>query len=329
MSILIPSWNGLHLLKENLPSVIKAARLYRSRTGESTEILVVDDGSHDDTVRDLPDLFPGVQLVCREQNGGFAAACNTGFRKCGNELVGLLNNDVRIHSDYFVYKAQHFLNPNVFAVTAKVYEWDRKVFAAGGHLGRFRRGFWSVQRNYDVAGSAAESWIQQTKLLSVYAVGGFATYRRRHLELLGGFHELLSPFHWEDIDLSYRAWKRGWEIHYEPRSLAYHRIAATTSAFYKEKVVETVTLRNRLLFHWINLHTPGLFAQHLVMLFLITIGRTLLLDRTFCRALLSSLGKIRQVRELRSAERQVARRTDREIRDLLAQFSHMAPIERH
>ena len=126
----------------------------------------------------------------------------------------------------FWLRPPHFEDPEVFAVTAKVFEWDHPIFATGGKLGRFRRGFWSVYFNYDISDSSASNWTEKQQLLSVYAVGGFATYSRQKLESLGGFNQLLSPFHWEDVDLSYRGWKRGWQIRYEPHSIAHHRTSA-------------------------------------------------------------------------------------------------------
>ncbi|MCH8819146.1 MAG: glycosyltransferase [Acidobacteria bacterium] len=327
LSIVIPTSNGLDLLRENLPSVQGAAERYHLETGHLTEIIVVDDGSHDGTREILPAEFPDVSMVTRQRNEGFAKACNTGFEAARFPLVALLNNDVRIEEDYFLYQTLHFTDPDVFAVTAKVFEWDQSIFAAGGRFGHFRRGFWSVYFNYDACTSPAQEWIEERRLLSAYAIGGFSTYSREKLQILGGFNELLSPFHWEDVDLSYRGWKRGWEVRYEPRSVAHHRASATIKAHYKKKFVDSTSFRNRLLFHWINLHSPSYLLRHLLMVLLLTVTRVFVLDLYFYRSLGLALGQLPEVLKLRRLEQEKAKRTDVEISRILNGFYDSAPIE--
>lgn len=327
ISVVIPSWNGLHLLRENLPSVLAAARAYRHETGEATEIIVVDDGSEDETCSALPAEFPEILLIPKPRNEGFAAACNEGFRHCRFPLVALLNNDVRIQEDYLKHHAAHFADPAVFAVTAKVFEWDAPVFAAGGRYGRFRRGFWSVYFNYDVSGIEAAEWIQNRRLLSAYAIGGFSTFDRAKLEQLDGFNEMLSPFHWEDVDLSYRGWKRGWEVHYEPRSIAFHRASATIDAHFEKKSVEAVSFRNRLLFHWMNIHSTWFLLRHLFMLALLFLTRIFVLDFDFYRSFFQALRYLEPVRAIRRRERWETKRSDPGIQRLLKSFYRSAPIQ--
>lgn len=331
LSIVIPTWNGLHLLRENLPSVLRAADYFGQHGQRPWEIIVVDDGGDDDTAQALPREFPQVELVRRPLNRGFSPACNTGFRHCRYPVVALLNNDVRVEEDYFVHLAGHFSEGDpaerLFAVTARVFEWDEPVFATGGKVGRFRRGFWSVYFNYDVDDSPqARRWTAERRLLSFYAVGGFAAYRRDKLEELGGFLEILAPFHWEDIDLSYRAWKRGWEVRYEPRSLARHRTSATIEAHYKRPQVEEASLRNRLLFHWINCHSLSWMAAHLLSLKVKILTRILAGDRGFYRALWGALKRWPEVRRLRRLEKSAARRRDSQVAELLSEFYARAPI---
>lgn len=327
LSIVIPTWNGIHLLRENLPSVVTAAQRFSAQTGSPYEIIVVDDASSDDTRSKVPEEFPGVTLVEREVNGGFSAACNSGFRLCRHPVVALLNNDVRVVEDYFLPLIEHFQDPDVFAVTARVFEYDQPVFATGGKIGRFRKGFWSGYFNYDVAAPQAQSWIADRRLLSFYAVGGFAAYDRSKLQVLGGFCELLSPFHWEDIELSYRAWKRGWEVRFEPRALAFHRTSATIGAHFRRRKVDEVAVRNRILFHWINLHDPAWLAAHAAMLGLLLASRILVGDMAFYRALGGALRRIRPALSLRRIEKSSRRRSDRQVARLLRDFYDRAPLQ--
>lgn len=327
ISVVIPTWNGLSLLRENLPSVDAACRLYCRQTGYDTEIIVVDDAGEDATAAFLTRVFPHIRLVRRTHNGGFARASNSGFQHCRFPLIALLNNDVELDVEYFLHQAPHFGDPQVFAVTARVFEWDQPVFATGGKVGSFRRGFWSVYYNYDVDPAQASHWIDERKLLSIYAVGGFATFHRSKLLELGGFCELLSPFHWEDIDLSYRAWKRGWTIHYEPRSRARHRTSATIARHFRKSRVETASLRNRLLFHWINLHCFRFLMDHVLMLAVFFLTRITVLDTTFYRALFSALTRLSEVSRLRQESKDRTVLSDRDVAQLLRDFYESAPIQ--
>ncbi len=326
ISIVIPSWNGLELLLETLPSVRSAARFYQEKTGSSTEILIVDDGGTDATGKVIPEKFPEIRLLRKRRNEGFAIACNFGFRHCSHPLISLLNNDVRVEESYFFYQSLHFQDSEVFAVTAKVFAWDRPLFTAGGRFGRFRRGSWSMYFNYDVS-TAAGSWIEDRQLLSACAIGGFSAYSRKKLEELEGFNPLLSPFHWEDVDLSYRGWKRGWTIHYEPRSVAHHRISATIDKHFEKKEVKAAALRNRLLFHWINLHSPRYWVQHLLMLLVLLFTRVFFLDYRFYGSFLSSLKEWKRVRCQRKEERSRSKRSDIDVSRLLDSFYRSAPIQ--
>jgi len=325
ISIVIPSWNGLHLLRECLHSVLAAARCYTEQTGAPTELIVADDGSTDQTTAAFPLEFPGARLIAKPRNEGFAQACNAGFSAVRYPLIALLNNDVKIEPDYFRLHAMHFADPRVFAVTAKVYAWDRPLFMTGGRFGKFRRGFWSVYFNYDV-NDRSDTWVEERKLLSAYAIGGFVTYSTEKVRELGGFNPLLSPFHWEDVDLSYRGWKRGWSVHYEPRSIAHHKVSATIDSHFKKRHVDAVSFRNRLLFHWINLHSPSFLARHVLMLAIFFVTRFAVLDWDFYRSLGQALRQLRQALRLRQVEKARSVRSDAEVSKLLRGFYRHAPI---
>lgn len=328
LTIVIPTWNGLHLLKKYLPSVIRAAEAYHRSSGAAYEILVVDDGSTDNTViyfRENP--VEAVRLISRPENKGFAITCNAGFREARYELVGLINNDVELHPEYFIFLAPHFSNPEIFAVTAKVYDPGSTIFNTGGRFASFRRGFWSVYFNYDtVPGKDAEVWTEGNRLLSFYAIGGFATYRKSELLKLGGFLEVLSPFHWEDVDLSYRGWKRGMKVGYEPRSLAWHQASSTINRHFESTMVDSHSFKNRLLFHWINIHSKPMLACHLLSLSTMCILKAFTLDRYFFKALWNALRQLPEVRKLRKQEKLKSRRSDREVISILNDFYKSAPI---
>ena len=85
-------------------------------------------------------------------------------------------------------------------------------------------------------------------------------------------------------------------------------------------------MRNRLLFHWINLHSPLYLTAHLAALLLMICSRILLLDLDFYRALAGALKLRRPALELRRIEKGARRRSDRQLMDQLTRFYRSAPI---
>lgn len=142
--------------------------------------------------------------------------------------------------------------------------------------------------------------------------------RRKFLEL-GGFEPLLSPFYWEDVELSYRAWKRGYSIVYEPRSVVRHLVSSTIGKLNRRKV-RTIEQRNRLVYHWIDLHDRPMLFSHAVWVLLLAVTAPLRLKPEFVSSCVAALKLLPQIRERRREERLKARRTDREV---LSVFSRL------
>jgi GT2 family glycosyltransferase len=95
-----------------------------------------------------------------------------------------------------------------------------------------------------------------------HACGGFSAFDREKFLGMGGFDDLYYPFYWEDVDLCYRAWKRGWWVLYEPKSIAHHKSHATIDKTYHQEYVAMLHVRNKLLFTWKNLTDPELLIEH-------------------------------------------------------------------
>lgn len=77
---------------------------------------------------------------------------------------------------------------------------------------------------------------------------------------LGGFDALYEPFYWEDIDLSYMAWKRGWRVLIDTRSRVRHEHeGGTIATHHKWSEIEATEMRNRFLFIWKNITSARLF----------------------------------------------------------------------
>ena len=99
-------------------------------------------------------------------------------------------------------------------------------------------------------------------LVTIFATGGSSLFDRAKFLALGGLNEMLAPYGWEDVELSLRAWKQGFEIRYEPRSAIWHQFSSTIGARVSRRRVSAAYERNRLLMHWLHLDTRGQAASH-------------------------------------------------------------------
>ncbi len=338
ISIVIPSWNGRALLQRYLPSVLHEARRWSTHTGLPSEVIVSDDGSTDDSVTWLqaqPDFSPSassnLKVIARPVNRGFSPAVNAGVEHARFELLILLNNDLRLLPHALDPVPDWFNDPQLFGVTFRGFDLPPEPGAearpaTAGKLGRFRRGFWETWRNYDPqpAGSAApqdESSASEPPALplrppSFSLVGGFCALRTSRFRALGGFDPLFAPYYWEDIDLSYRARKRGWTTGYERHAMVHHELSSSVkrhaSSFRRASVIQ----RNRLLFHWKNLD-PARLPGHLFWAHLLLLQHFFKLDFSYHAGYLRALARLPQVVQRRRAEKPLWR-----LRDLDLQLGH-------
>jgi GT2 family glycosyltransferase len=313
VSVIIPTWNGRGLLAEFLPSVLAAINEYRDRHGAQVELLIVDDASTDDTRAWLQATYgehPALRVVELSENVGFLRAVNRGFAAARFPTVFLLNNDVRVAPGAIAPLARHFDDEQVFAVCSKAYRLGTDFLDGAGKLGLFERGFWRVFLNYDILPTRLPE--APSPFDSFFASGGYVAYDAKKLAALGGFCELLAPNYWEDVEICYRAWKRGWTVAYEPASVVYH-VSSATLGDARQPRVRLITERNRLLMTWINLHDRAWLAAHLFWLGMKLLAAVVTLDGVYWRAFWQALGALRAVRPMRRKELAAARRTDREL----------------
>lgn len=85
VSVVIPTYNRAHIVGEAIESVL-------SQTYENVEVIVVDDGSTDNTFESLSPLIPTIRLL-RQENAGPSAARNRGIAAANGEFVAFLDSD--------------------------------------------------------------------------------------------------------------------------------------------------------------------------------------------------------------------------------------------
>src|SRR5450432_2964351 len=118
-SVVIPNWNGRDLLAKYIPSVQAALA-----DNPASELIVVDNGSTDGSAAFLREHFPRVKVVALETNLGFGGGSNAGFRAAQNDIVVLLNSDMRVERDFLAPLLAGFRDERVFAVSCQIFLSD-------------------------------------------------------------------------------------------------------------------------------------------------------------------------------------------------------------
>lgn len=290
VSIVLPNYNGEPLLREHLPHILSATESY----SPLTEVIVVDDASTDGSIESIQNHFPSVKILRLPENVGFAKACDRGIRIARNPFVILLNTDIRIREDFIAPLVSHFADENVFAVMAMSLREDGRTPRELVKIPFFKRGHLKFvsSENPELQRAVAEN--AETRLYSFYAVGGHCAIDRLKYLSLGGFDDLYYPFYSEDVDLCYRAWKRGWKTIFEPKSVVcHHHVSSPIRAKHRKTHIRTVIRRNQLLFVWKNITSKKyLYLRHLLPVVFRSIGGLFVLDFNFLRALAAALRRL-------------------------------------
>lgn len=248
ISIVIPNWNGKHLLQKHLGNVI--------RFSPGCEIVVTDDGSIDGSMEFVRKQYPQVICVDHSVQTGFAPNVNRGVKQSSGDIIILLNTDVEPEKGWLDSLLAHFQDPKVFAVGCleKSHEKDGIVLRGRG-LSKWEKGFF-VHSKGDV-----------DKTDTAWVCGGSGAFRRSIWDKLGGMDELYAPFYWEDIDLSYRALKAGYSLVFEPKSIIHHwHEQGAIKSSYTAEDVKKIVIRNQFIFHWKNISDKKIMMAHLFWL---------------------------------------------------------------
>ncbi len=250
-SIVIPNWNGRDLLEKYLPAVLASIQNH-----PGSEIIVVDDASTDGSAEFVRKNFPQVRLLQLPKNLGFGGGSNAGFRAAQNDIVVLLNSDMRVDAEFLAPLLAGFQDDKTFAVSCQIFFSDPNKLREETGL---TEGWW-LQGALHVR-HVAEPNIHQL-YPCFYGGGGSCAFDRRKFLEIGGFDELLKPFYLEDTDLGYLAWKRGWKVYYQPASIVYHEHRGTIGKRFSDAYIQRVLKKNFLLFTWKNIHAWRMLLSH-------------------------------------------------------------------
>ena len=180
------------------------------------EILVVDDGSSDETAEALPRI-EGLRYHRRPENGGFIAACNDGAALARGEFLVFLNNDTVPQPGWLdALLATFETHANVGLVGAQLLYPDGRLQEAGGVV--FSDGSaWNYGR-FDAADDPRFSYVRDAD----YVSGAAIAIPRALFQRLGGFDTRYAPAYYEDTDLAFAVREAGLRVLYQPAARIVH-----------------------------------------------------------------------------------------------------------
>jgi glycosyltransferase involved in cell wall biosynthesis len=210
VSIIIPTFNGA----QRIPNCLDA--LLQQKTQRPLEIVVVDDGSTDDTA-DTVRRYSSVRL-CAQSNAGPAAARNRGAAEAHGSIILFTDDDCVPMPDWVEAMSAPFSDPEVVGVKG-TYRTQQTSLTA-----RF------VQIEYE----------DRYRLMSRFPCIDFvdtysAAFRRDRFLEIDGYDASFPLACAEDVELSYRMSMRGWKMKFAPQAVVYHTHPDTISRYLKKK----------------------------------------------------------------------------------------------
>jgi GT2 family glycosyltransferase len=233
VSAIVVNFNGRGFVEEAVASLL-------AQDLDGLEVIVVDNGSSDDSDGEMGRCFDGsIRLLRAGRNLGFGAGNNLGIREARGRYVMLLNNDaVAMDSCARELVALAEADTRVGMVAAKVLEYGRRdVIDTAGHLLypdgiNFGRGRLEIDRGqYDACRTA------------LFPSGSVALYRRAMLDEIGLFDETFFLYG-DDTELGLRGRLAGWSCAFAPRAVAFHRGSQTAGRYSRLKAFHVE--RNRI-----------------------------------------------------------------------------------
>lgn len=218
VSVIIVNYNKKDLLKRCLDSVM-------GQGFKDIEIIVVDNASKDASVEMVGTYYPEARLIWNTGNLLFCKAYNQGIDTSKGNFILCLNNDVILDKDYLKEALLAIgLDTKVGMVSGKILRMDKKTIDSTGLFpGRNRK---PVERGYGKKDAG-----QYEKSGYVFGASGACAFFRRSMLMdikdgHGYFDERFGMYY-EDLDLCWRAQKKGWKGYYIPKAIAYHERGGT------------------------------------------------------------------------------------------------------
>jgi cellulose synthase/poly-beta-1,6-N-acetylglucosamine synthase-like glycosyltransferase len=255
-SLLVPVYNEGVLVESCLRSL--AEQEY-----PALEIVVIDDGSTDDTLLRANEVASDPHLrvpmrVYTKPNGGKATALNLGLRLAEGDVTVTVDGDSMLAPDALAVACAHFDDPTVGAVAGNVKVLNRDNLWGRLQALEYIEGFNLTRRALSHVG-----------LVNIIP-GPIGVFRKHVVDEVGGY--ALDTFA-EDADITLRVLRAGWRIVYEPRAIAYTEAPETLGQFTKQRYRWTRGVLQAIRKHAdIILHPRGRWPQALVLWYMVMEG---------------------------------------------------------
>lgn len=233
LSIIIVSYNVREYLIRCLESILKS----KDYEDVVSEIFVVDNYSKDNSFEMVKNKFPEVSLFSNQKNLGFTKACNQGIKKAKGDYILLLNPDTVFPEKGFE-KACVFMekNENVGILGCKMIDKEGKLLYSA-------RTFPSLSTSISSSHSILNRLFPGNPLSKRYLLKDLDHFRPAEVDWVSGScllakKEMLDKIglldenyfmYVEDVDLCYRAKKKGWKVFYFPFITFVHYLGKSTS----------------------------------------------------------------------------------------------------
>ena len=148
------------------------------------------------------------------------------------------------------YILNQFKDPTLFALSPKIERKDQsgKLINEAITTGFFKSGWFSSEVTPDY-----ETHQKTTSFPILWACGGACFVDKEKFNTISGFDTAYAPFYFEDLDLSYRAWKQGWQVLYSSETSFFHQHQATIGSYFSKTQIDQIHLANQYIFMWKNL----------------------------------------------------------------------------
>ncbi len=226
LSVIIVNYNVKYYLEQCLYTVMKATH------GIKCEIIVFDNHSSDGSIEYLKNRYPIVKFICSYHNVGFAKGNNAAIRQSTGEYILLLNPDTFVGEDV-LKNAIEFMDSN-----PKVGGVGVRMRTSNGQMApESRRAIPTIITSFlKMIGKDKRYYMRHLPIDKPCRIevisGAFCMLRRKALEEIG----LLDPSYFmygEDIDLSYRLIKKGYENWYLPLDILHYKGESTQKTSFR------------------------------------------------------------------------------------------------
>ena len=225
VSIIVINFNGLNHLKNCIPSLLK-----QNYPKDLIEIIVVDNGSKDQSVSYLQKNYPEIKIIKNKKNEGFAKPNNQAALIANGEYLALINNDMFAKNDWLEQLVSTKKRTEADCIAGIILNWDgNKIDFVNAGMDQFGNPF---QVDYNESIEKLEEYNEEKELL--FACGGAMLVNKEVYLKAGGFDEDFFAYY-EDVDFGWRLRILGYKVIRSPQAICYHRHQGTSSKFHKNK----------------------------------------------------------------------------------------------